>query len=435
MVEVHRKLSPSSSKRWMNCAGSVALIGDESSVGGVPAMMGTAAHKVIETMILKGQHEASEYSGYWVHVKVDGDEPSELYAPDDPHALAERKGWHAFLVNEDMVFGVQVTIDETDRIIGSMFKPEVFAERFLDMSWLDPRCGGTADWTAVEPFGWAHLVDHKNGRVIVEVTDNDQLKQYAVGVAHENPDAEGVRVTISQPNAPHEEGRVRTVEFTRDELAVYEIQMKNAAEATSAPNAPRRAGDWCLRCPAKTRCPEFDAAMAAEAAADFGFDRPDGLTELEPPTTVSVSSSDVDELYRKAKWVPLFDQWASEINRAIQAHLLSGTPVGDLKLVRSKTNRKFADTVEVEKRVNAELPGFPLRNLWAEPKFKGPAQVEKLGQDKDERKIMKSLVAELSTKPPGRLVVAEANDPRPAVDVAAEAVNEFAADAAEGEDE
>ena len=425
----------------MNCPGSVALIGDESSVGGMPAMMGTAAHKVIETMILKGQHEASEYSGYWVHVKVKGDEPSELYAADDPHALADRPEWVAFLVNEDMVNGVQVTIDETDRIIESMFKPEVFAERFLDMSWLDPRCGGTADITLVEPFGWAHLVDHKNGRIVVEAMDNDQLKQYAGGVAHEHPDAEGVRVTISQPNAPHAEGVIRTVEFTRDELAIYEIQMKKAADATSLPNAPLRVGDWCQWCPAKTRCDAFDAAMAAEAAEDFGFSRDDGplpdkMTTLDTSsTTVNVSSSDINELARKAKWIPLFDQWAREIDRAIQAHLLSGTPVGDLKLVRGKTNRKFADTTEVEKRVNAELPGFPLRDLWDEPKFKTPAKVEKLGQSKDERKLMKSLVAELSAKPPGKLVVAEANDPRPAVDVAAEAVNEFADDAAEGEDE
>src|ERR1017187_5949415 len=106
----------------MNCSGSIALIGDESSVGGMPAMMGTAAHKVIETMILKGQHEASEYSGYWVHVKVAGDEPSELYAPDDLHALDKRKGWHAVLVNDVMVNGVKVKINETDRIIKSMFK-------------------------------------------------------------------------------------------------------------------------------------------------------------------------------------------------------------------------------------------------------------------------------------------------------------------------
>src|ERR1035437_2237098 len=162
--------------------------------------------------------------------------------------------------------------------------------------------------------------------------------------------------------------------------------MKKAADATSLPNAPRRVGDWCQWCPAKTRCDVFDAAMAAEAAEDFGFSRDDGplpdkMTTLDTSsTTVNASSSDINELARKAKWIPLLHQWAREFERATPADRLRGTRVGDPKLVRGKTNRKFADTTEVEKRVNAELPGFPLRDLWDEPKFKTPAQVEKLGQ-------------------------------------------------------
>jgi hypothetical protein len=404
-------------------------------------MMGTAAHKVIETMILNNEHEAREYLGYIVHVKQAGDEPSELFAPGATGALDKRDGWFAFPVNEDMVNGVQTTIDECDRIVADMFHPEVFAERFLDMSWLDPRCGGTADFTAVEPFGMAHLLDHKNGRVVVEVTDNDQLKNYAVGVAHEHPDCEGVRVTISQPNAPHAEGAVRTVEFTRDELAIYEIEIKAAADAVSAPNAPRRAGDWCEWCPAKTRCPEFEGMALAEAAEDFGFRPSDGpmpekFDTLSPGDTVTIDATDTDALYRKRRLIPLFDQWCRDIDTAIQTHLMNGTPVGDLKLVRGKSNRKFTvDNVKVEQRVNVDVPGVNLTDLWTEPKFKSPAQVEKLGNDKDERKLMKAIVAELAAKPPGKLSVALATDPRPAVDPAEEAATEFAADPLEDETE
>jgi hypothetical protein len=428
----------------MNCAGSIALIGDESSSAGMPAMMGTAAHKVIETMISNNEHEAREYLGKVVLVKQAGDEPSELHDSADPYMLntdgTTRAGWFAFPVNEDMVRSVQVTIDECDRIIADMFHPEIFAERFLDMSWLDPRCGGTADFTAVEPFGVAHLVDHKNGRVVVEVVDNDQLKNYAVGVAHEHPDCESVRVTISQPNAPHAEGAVRMVEFTRDELAIYEIEIKKAADATAMPNAPLRAGDWCEWCPAKTRCPAFEAMAMAEAAEDFGFSPAEGrmpetfdvLGELDVPT---VNTERTDDLYRKRKLIPLLDQWSREVDSAILTHLMNGVPVGDLKLVRGKTNRKFiVDNVEVEQRVNKDVPGVALVDLWTEPKFKGPAQVEKLGADKDERKLMKAIVAELAAKPPGKLSVALANDPRPAVDPAEEAATEFAADPIEGED-
>jgi hypothetical protein len=320
-----------------------------------------------------------------------------------------------------------------------MFHPEVFAERFLDMSWLDPRCGGTADFSAVEPFGWAHLLDHKNGRVTVEVINNDQLKNYAVGLAHEHPDCEGVRITISQPNAPHAEGTIRTVEFTRDELAIYEIEIKKAADATLAPNAPLRAGDWCEWCPAKTRCPEFEAMAMAEAASDFGFTPGDGPTPetfeaLTPADTVTIDTTRTDDLYRKRQLIPLFDQWCRDVDTAIQTHLMNGTPVGDLKLVRGKSNRKYiVEPNEVELKVNGEVPGFLLVDLYTKPKLLSPAQLEKLGRDKDERKKFKAIVAEVAAKPPGKLSVALANDPRPAVDPAEEAATEFAADPIEGE--
>jgi hypothetical protein len=414
----------------MNCPGSVALIGDESSEAGMPAMKGTAAHKVIETMIGNDQHEARDYFGYWVHVKKDGDEETELYPTESPDALRKRAGWFAFLVDEDMVNGVQATIDAVDRFKEEMFKPEVIGERFLDMSWLDDRLGGTADVTLVEPFGWAHLIDHKNGYVIVDVHDNEQMKNYAVGILHEHDDCEGVRVTISQPNAPHEDGTIRTEEYTRDELKLFEIQMKKAADATAKPNAPLRVGDWCQWCPAKNRCKAFDEAMAEEAGAEFSEDP-------QPGQVLDTGDLDnVAELARKAKFIPLFDQWARDIEGAIQRNLENGVAVPGKKLVHGKSSRKFIDTTEVEQRINAEVPGFVLVGLWTEPEFKSPAQVEKLGEGKDQRKLIKKIVSEMAVKSPGKLTVADDTDPRAAVDPAEEAATEFAADDAEiGADE
>lgn len=426
----HAKLSPSAAHRWMNCPGSVALIGDDSSLGGMPAMKGTAAHKVIETMIANDQHEARDYFGYWAHVKQTGDEETELHEGGTPDALRKREGWFAFLVDEDMVNGVQATIDAVDRFKEDMYKPEVIGERFLDMSWLDDRLGGTADVTLVEPFGWAHLVDHKNGYVIVDVKDNEQMQNYAVGILHEHDDCEGVRVTISQPNAPHEDGAIRTESYTRAELKVFEKKLKKAADATSKPNAPLRVGDWCGYCPAKMRCKEFDAAMAAEAGAEFGED------PLPGQVLDTGDLDDTSELARKAKFIPLFDQWARDIEGAIQRHLENGVAVEGKKLVHGKSSRKFVDTTAVEQRINADAPGFPLYSLWTEPEFRSPAQVEKLGEGKDQRKIIKAIVTEMARKTPGKLTVADASDPRAAVDPAEEAANEFADEPlGDGEDE
>src|ERR1035437_1684079 len=126
----HAKLSPSASHRWMNCPGSVALIGDESSTTNQAAMLGTAAHKLVEVMIIAGAEDASEYAGGMMLVCAAGNEETEHYATgvaalDPEHA---RPGWFMFPIEEKMVKGVQQTIDEVGRIKESRYKPEVYSE-------------------------------------------------------------------------------------------------------------------------------------------------------------------------------------------------------------------------------------------------------------------------------------------------------------------
>ena len=426
----HARLSPSAAHRWMNCPGSVALIGDESSETNQAAMLGTAAHKVIQVMLESKQHEAALYHNYIVRVKAKGDEDSIMFPSDHPGAMEPEEGWFAFVVDETMVNGVQCTIDAIDRAVEEMYQPEIIAERYLDGTWLDPRLGGTADCTLVEFMGWAHLFDHKNGRILVEVNDNEQMQNYAVFILHEHPDCEGVRITISQPNANHEDGFVRTVEYTRDQILEFEAKIKEAALATDAPNAPRRAGEHCTYCPAKTRCPEFEQLMMDEAAEDFGFDPADGpmpttLDVLMPTAMPRIDPENIVALIRKSKLIPLFDQWGRDVKAAIMHHLVNGVPVPGKKLVHGKSNRKFPNTDAVELQVNKQVPGFPLVDLWKPQEFKSPAQVEKLGADKAQRKLFKEIVAELAIKPPGKISVADETDPRPAVDVGEEAILEF----------
>jgi hypothetical protein len=421
----------------MNCAGSVALIGDESSTTNSAAMLGTAAHKVIEVMGNNGETDARKYHGWTAIVHEPGTEETILVNAFNPTEL--QPGWHAFPVDSKMVEGVQMFIDEVERSKEEMFKPEEFNERFINMSWLDDRLGGTADKTLVEPFGLAKLLDYKNGYNVVEVKDNEQLKNYAVGILHEHPDAEEVEVTIVQPNAPHEDGYIRSEKYTCDELKLFEIKMKEAADATSKPNAPLRVGDWCKWCPAKTRCKEFDRVAYDETLAEFGIDPPPG--PLLIPTDGDLADDGEGyraELSRKARWIPLIDQWAREIERDVQAQLMEGKIVPGFKLVEGRTKRKWSVTgTELERRVAGEL-GSPLFKkikdfLWVEPKPVSPAKVEKIG-DKATRKLLKALVSELAITPPGKITVADESDPRAAIDLALIAGADFADDPIEGED-
>lgn len=433
----HAKLSPSGAHRWMNCPGSIALIGDESSSSNDAARKGTAAHKVIEMVIqriIAGEDaEARDYLGYTILVyggEESVDEQCEVYEPDVP-ALDPKKprpGWFLYSVDDSIVDSAQTTIDEVLRLRDEMYHPEIFAERYLDMSWLDPRFGGTADVTLVEPFGRAHLVDHKNGFILVEAKDNEQLKNYAVGVMHEHPDCEEVWVTISQPNAPHVEGPIRTDKFSRAELVEFSKEMKEAAEATTRPNAPRRAGDWCTFCPAKTRCQEHEDMIREEAISEFD----DELTlSDEPPknATLPVSYSDNEALARKGRWVALIRGYCNAVMSQIQSELEAGNKVPGWKLKRGKSNRAWPGNYTAKGVAQQFIDlGVPEDQLWTTPELKSPAQIEKLGTGRATRKLVKAQVAKLAFKPEGKITIAEDHEPGEEVSAFDEARNDFADD-------
>ena len=420
----------------MNCPGSIRLIGDAPSTAGPAAMMGTAAHKVIEFMLQNGKTDASEFQGYIVQVHGPGTEESLIFAPGDPLALSEKPGWFAFPVNDQMVDGVQTMIDEVERVRGDMMEPTLYTERFLDMSWLDDRLGGTADVTLVDVFDdWIHLFDYKNGRVIVEVVDNEQMGNYAVGLLHEHPDKAGVVVHLVQPNASHEDGVVREAMYTALELRAFEEKLKEAADATSKPNAPLRAGEWCVYCPAKESCKAFAALALEEAGADFANETDDLLPVPELTTEWTERPEhylEGDEyraaLARKARWIPMLDQWAREIHRRIQIELCNRNKVGDWKLVRGRANRVYSpDEVTAQDVLNNKW-GIPDDYLFEAPKMKSPAQLEKTKVPGKDKKLMQTIVASIARKPEGKLAIAPGSDARPAVDPVSVAAADFAAD-------
>lgn len=420
-------------------------------------MMGTAAHKVIEIMLKKGETDALAYKGYSLLVyqqpneKAPEDKETMMFAPGEEigkWAFNPDNGWHLFPCDDNMVYGVQMMIDEVERVKGELFDPTLYTERYMDMTWLRAGLGGTADVTLVEAFGWIHLFDYKNGRVVVEHEDNEQMLNYAVGLLHEHPDALGVVIHLIQPNASHEDGFVRPpVTLTADEIKVFEINLFAAAEATDPPNAPLRAGDWCQYCPAKIDCKEFAGKALREAMGDF-----DGLDDPPPgalPTPTLVSPDDMvfedleggsapnqtddDATYRaalvaKARWIPLLDQWSRDVIGKIQAELTAGRVVGDWKLVHGKSNRRFLEKTPEFAAALAEDAGLPLEALYEEPELKSPAGVEKLlvGKKGEARTKIKDAVKKHAIKPPGKVTVAPGSDTRDPVDPKALINAEFA---------
>ena len=194
-----------------------------------------------------------------------------------------------------------------------------------------------------------------------------------------------------------------------------------------------------MYCPAKTYCEAFEAQAKEEAYADFADDPPEDGLPVPTEGTPDVPSTEVydngDEyraaLERKARWVPVLDQWAREIHSRIQVQLLEGKKVGDWKLVRGKSNRVLSpDEVTVQKVLNDKW-GIPDEYLFNAPKMKSPAQLEKTAIPGKDKKAVKSIVASVSKKPLGKVVIAPGTDAREAIDPGLVGADEFAADPAE----
>ena len=450
----HAKLSASGSKQWMNCPGSVAAEALNPSPRGssIFAMEGTAAHLLCELYANDGIHP-EEFLGDTILIwnddavlekdlnalreKVRSGEVTSR-KPLDPDAPIEEQ----FLVDQDMVDAVEyfVAAVEASRARLDPRGREERSEQWLgELEKVHPLLGGTADYIGVEAFGWAELVDYKHGRgVLVEVRDNTQLKTYGLGVLLEFPDCEGVRMTIVQPRKEHEDGPIRSIEYTREELMDFGEELKAAAEATQQANAERSAGDWCTFCDAKAFTDENGVYQECQALVDAMQESAQFDFEDEPPEVGLAVPTNTNQLAERAKWLGTFDKYVKAVEGAIQRELFAGRPVEGKKLVRKKANRAFGVyTEDIDELTDAddnywdgmsegdviaimesEL-GLTKEQCFMPGKLRSPAQFEKLGKE------VKKLVGEMAYKPEGGLTVADEDDPRPAVEVAQVGASDF----------
>jgi len=94
------------------------------------------------------------------------------------------------------------------------------------------------------------------------------------------------------------------------------------------------------------------------------------------------------------------------------------------KLVRGRAKRRLIDPVALQEKLVNEI-GIDDADIWVAPKMKSPAQLEKLGVGKEQRKLVKQAVSEYAFMPSGVLTIAPMYDPREAVSALDDAQNEF----------
>lgn len=375
----HCELSPSSSKRWMACPGSIRMSRGAERVTTIHAAEGTAAHELGERCITLGT-KASDYVGTEIH---------------------------GFTVSDEMAEAVQVYVDHCNEI--KDISERWWVEQQISLASLNPPANmwGTADFVAVGSPSYVgrtlYVSDLKFGKgVVVETEGNTQLLYYGLGAyvtSTYRKEISRVEVSIIQPRAPHVGGPVRSVTYTVDDLVDFAGEILQAADRAMAEDAPLVAGPHCRWCPAEANCPAQMKAMQELARIEFAnplrrAPEPHQLTE-EQLRTVLARKNEI------TSWLASVEQYS--LNR-----LKGGSPIDGFKLVETRPRRVWAKD---EQEIAAELRRRKVlvRDMYARG-LKSPRQIEiATGLDLDN----------LTIKFSSGVTIAPATDPRPAALVSA----------------
>jgi hypothetical protein len=223
----HAPLPPSAAERWIACPGSrQAEAAAPPDVSSTFAELGTYAHE----LFMRGLHFGLTAAALTTD-------------PVIQHPLA-------------------TALAATRKVLGSrafMVEVRLPALTGLNAVW------GTADVVGFSAAGPLDLIlDLKFGEAVRIEPDVAQLAIYALlGSRCYGAAPGGVTAWIVQPRHPHENGPVRSHHYSLADLDALEAELRDAAAATLAADAPRYTGSWCRWCRAAASCPERLAAPDA----------------------------------------------------------------------------------------------------------------------------------------------------------------------------
>lgn len=218
----HAKFSPSACSRWLNCPGSINLTKDIKQEFSHHAAVGTAAHALLETCLLKNEVPES-----WIGEEFNGHK-----------------------VDMQMAEAIEFAVETIKNI-----KPKKCITQVEQKIEIIPhKCYGTADCVLYDPLN-EHLfiIDYKNGRgVTVEAEENEQMMCYGLGFIEKMPVA-AITLMIIQPNSRDSNKLVSTWTITPEVLLDFKIKVLEAIRKAESENSDYylNPGDWCRWCPAK----------------------------------------------------------------------------------------------------------------------------------------------------------------------------------------
>lgn len=360
----HALLSASSSHRWLHCPPSARLCESYEDKGSDFAAEGTDAHSLCEYKLR-------------VALGMPADDPTENLTWYNSEMEECATGYATYIL--ELVEEAKKTCPD----------PVVLIEQRLDYSKYVTDGFGTGDCIIVAD-DTLHIIDYKHGRgVLVDATDNPQMKLYALGALDLFDflyDIHTVSMTIYQPRRAN----ISTYTLPTQELLDWANDvLVPTAELAFNGEGDYHCGQWCQFCKAKADCRE--RARANMELARYEFRQPPLLTDEEVESILG----QIDDLV----------SWAEDIRSYALQSAISGKQWSGYKLVEGRATRKYTDENAVAATVMAA--GYDPY----EKKLLGITAMTTLLGKKKFNELLSSLIA----KPQGKPTLVPESDNRPAM--------------------
>lgn len=170
---------------------------------------------------------------------------------------------HGIEITEEMLEGARLYEGFVRSKAAQVF-PQIHIEEELNISAIHPNCKGTPDaW--ISNSDHIHIFDYKFGHKFVEVYENWQLLEYAVGVLCYLESFGYSKVTlvslhVIQPRSFHPEGQIRSWTTNLNQLSEYANKLQNSEYASMEENPPTIVSPECNSCAARHACPALQTA-------------------------------------------------------------------------------------------------------------------------------------------------------------------------------
>ena len=360
----HAILSASSSDRWLHCPPSARLCETYEDKGSDYAAEGTDAHELCEYKLKKA-------------LGMDASDPTENLTWHNEEMEDCANGYAAYIL--EMVEAAKESCAD----------PKVLIEQRVDFSRWVEQGFGTADCIIIAD-GTLRICGYKHGLgVLVDATDNPQMKCYALGALElfdDIYDIDNVSMTIYQPRRQN----ISTFEISKDALYKWADEvLKPTADLAFAGDGNFLCGEWCGFCKAKHECRARAESNLTLAQYDFKF----------PPL---LEDSEIEYILSRADELVA---WASDIKEYALQQAISGKEWAGWKLVEGRSNRKYSNEEAVIQVVTDA--GFD------------PYEKKLLGITAMQKRLGKSRFDELLTayieKPQGKPTLVPESDKRPAM--------------------